>query len=98
MIDVLLLVLACWLSAVMVAVRPSVRVRRAVIVAAAERSWFHEQGDDHLRGRPRNEGCDPRGRSGCRSLHRTRAQSWRSWQRLQGPGLQGAARHAVVLR
>src|SRR6185436_12960295 len=76
---------------------------RAAIVCEAElprpqRSYGHEQGDDHLLERPRNTGRDPRGRSGCRDLHRARALARRGGQRLQGPGIQSAARHAIGLR
>src|SRR5678815_4678055 len=57
----------------------------------------HEQGDDHLLERSRNTGRDTRGRPGRGDLHRTRAAARRGRQHLQGPGIEGAARHAVGL-
>src|SRR5262245_16623818 len=62
-----------------------------------ERSYGHDQGDDHLLERPRNTGRDPRGRPGRRDLHRTRAFAWRGGQCVQGPGLESPPRHAVSL-
>ena len=64
------------------------------------RRWefVNDQGDDHLLERPRDHGGDSRGRPRRRNLRRARAAARRRRQRLQGPGLESAARHAVVLR
>ena len=55
----------------------------------------HDQGNDHRDQRPRDPRGHPRGRPARRGLRRARTQSRRGRQRLQGPGLQGAAWHAV---
>src|SRR6185503_18561174 len=63
-----------------------------------ERSYGHDQGDDHLLEPPRNTGRDPRGGPGRRNFHRTRAFARRGWQCLQGPGIESPPRHAVGVR
>src|SRR5690242_20086382 len=60
-------------------------------------SSVHEQGDDHLLKRSRHAGRDPRGGPGRRDLHRARATARRGWQHLQGPGLESAPRHAILV-
>src|SRR4030095_1203304 len=77
-----------------------VTVRRAELRFArvAQPLWSlgHDQGDDHLLERPRNAGRDPRGRSGCRNLHRTRASAWRGRQSLQRPAVESTDREAIA--
>ena len=49
-------------------------------------SYGHDQGDDHLLERPRDTGCNPRGRPGRRDFHRARTAARRSWQFVQKAG------------
>ena len=58
---------------------------------------MHDQGDDHLLERPRNDGGHSRRRPGRGNLRRARTPARRRRQRLQGPGLEGPARHAVLV-
>src|SRR5262245_44518847 len=62
------------------------------------RSLGHDQGDDHLLEPSRDAGRDPRGRSGCGNLYRTRASARGRWQSLQRAGFESPARHAVGVR
>ena len=71
----------------------TVTARRCVLRAPA--GAIDEQGNDHLLERPRNTVAILEDDQRRRNLRRARAQSRRRRQRLQGPGLQSAARHAV---
>src|SRR5689334_14876601 len=94
----LLALIACWLAGWMISA-----ARADVCVPAMRRSdilwsFVNEQGDDHLRERSRHPGRDPRGGPGRRDLHRARTSARGGWQHLQGPGIQGAARYAILVR
>ena len=71
--------------------------RRPEAGPSRQEEFVHDQGDDHLLQWPRNDRGHSRRRPRRRNLRRTRAAARRRRQRLQGPGLEGAARHAVVV-
>src|ERR687891_674919 len=91
-------ILALLVSLLAVLRRGEERVEVSPAIERTSRSSGHDQGDDHLLERPRNTGCDTRGRPGRRDFHRTRAAAGRRWQFVQGPGVQGATRYAVGVR
>src|SRR4051794_19518526 len=93
----LLMLFACWLAG---RIAPVLGHASAHGAPDSVTSWssINEQGDDHLLRRPRHACRDPRRGPGGRDLHRTRTSSRGRWQHLQGPGLESAPRHAILVR
>src|SRR5262249_57561213 len=67
--------------------------RRPSASGPARGSLRHEQGNDRLLERPRDDGRDTRGRPARRTLYRARAQSRRGRERLQRTRLEIPAGH-----